>query len=103
MDIDSMIAVLEAAKNGEKIETANVCGEWTEVTFSNFPNYRIAPKKEMTLVEQLRSLKPFGYQSQTCCDAADRIEELERKWTEKNPSRLLTTDELLAELKRRVK
>ena len=37
-----------------------------------------------------------------CAAAADRIEELERKWTEKNPSRLLTTDELLAELKRRM-
>jgi len=57
MDLDSMIAVLEAAKRGEEIEVLNSAG-WhicVNPEFS-FPmdRYRIAPKKEMTLVEELR-------------------------------------------------
>ena len=109
MKIDEMIAVLEAAKRGEKIEWNNQ-GQWVlwrpeQFNFIGY-TYRIAPKKEMTLVEELRDVVDFKVSSfdcvrDTCLRAADRIEELDRPY----PPTIAqsTTDELLEELKRRVK
>ena len=62
-------------------------------------DYRIAPKKERGLVEQLRA---WGASPGNVIQrAADRIEELESF----NPMHIkqFTTDELLAEIARRVK
>ena len=99
MDIDSMIAVLEAAKNGEKIECKHKVSDYWEHAITPHwdfmtKDYRIAPK-QMTLIEELRAW-PVRELAQR---AADRIEELEKAlpvlWKD------ITTDELLAELKRR--
>jgi ABC-type transport system involved in cytochrome c biogenesis ATPase subunit len=102
MKISEMIEVLQAAERGEVIEsTTKMFENWTEVFDPVFDfhrlNYRIAPKKEMTLVERLR-----GWTGKDMHDAADRIEELE-----KNIALLdlhyVPTDDLLAEIARRVK
>ncbi len=107
MKISEMIEVLEAARRKEKTEFrykhADSNSIWVtnhacEFDFAHY-TYRIAPKKEMTLVEELRE-----YESQVCDGnlfrrAADRIEKLEAM--QKSPAHLYTTDELLAEIKRR--
>ena len=105
MTLDDMIAVLEAAKRGEKIEWMNYASKsWDTYKFAEFNfvdyEYRIAPKKEMTLVEELRTVCPEGMTRKLRERAADRIEELEKiAFTlEHRP-----TDELLAEIARRVK
>jgi hypothetical protein len=105
MNIDDMIAVLEAAKRGEKIEYRGVeSGIWklcTEQPVWNFStnDYRIAPKPQMTLVEELRWPDRTEPKIDLMRRAADRICDLERI----NYIHLThyTTDELLAELKRR--
>jgi hypothetical protein len=101
MDIDSMIEVLRAAKRGEQIEKQDACGHWSECINPKFSfpisHYRIAPKKEMTLVEELRKYYD-QHKAPVYKEAADRIEELEKSIY--NPS-VWHTDELLAELKRR--
>ena len=100
MDLDQMIEVLQAAKRGEKIEVLTH-DQWVEIeagkSFDFYYKHRIAPKPQMTLVEEARA-------ASTCGDGlfsrlADRIEELEKAFqiTVKD----FTTDELLAELKRR--
>ena len=122
MQISEMIAVLEAAQRGEAIEFAAKGGSgWLPNTddYFNFCScdYRIAPKKEMTLVEILRTVDlswtDFG---DLCTKAADRIEELESSGLlvalqeriaelEKmiqGEFRNVTTDELLAEIARRI-
>ncbi len=109
MNIDSMIAVLTAKKNGEEIECKPMgstrwlsCHEkcWNFTSM----DYRIAPKK-MTLVDELREVaKEAGTLNlpveQVVLRAADRITELEScepaVWLKDT-----TTDELLAEIKRR--
>jgi len=85
MKISEMIAVLEAAEKGAKIEWCDYDGKWYPAecpiwAFDDF-EYRIAPKKEMTLVEELRMYLPmFPTKLNDCvARAADRIEELE-KW-----------------------
>ena len=80
MDIDSMVEVLQAAKRGEKIEVITTSKEgWCEVPNPEFTfpmdRYRIAPKKEMTLVEELRNIGSF-LPSNLCNRAADEIVEL---------------------------
>jgi hypothetical protein len=110
MTLDDMIAVLEAAKRGEKIEY-KVNGMWCPCdhpVFNFYSNeYRIAPKKEMTLVEELRIHERI---LTVCGRAADKIVELrlavhnrDNRITELEQYGLqdYTTDELLAELKRR--
>ena len=105
MKIDDMIAVLEAAKRGEKIEFSNTTnGFWlpheTPVWKFDTYDYRIAPKPQMTLVEELRLAdRHRRHMEDLFRRAADRIEEL----TKINHVGLgyATTDELLAELKRR--
>jgi hypothetical protein len=103
MNLDQMIEVLQAAKRGEKIEVQepnSLC--WTVIPAPGFDfkrcNYRIAPKKEMTLVEELREVASKGVSvwGDLQMRAADRIEELEQYGLQD-----YTTDELLAELKRR--
>ena len=104
MTLDDMIAVLEAAKRGERIEAcAHGASNWFGCTGDGFNtheyDYRIAPKKEMTLVEELRAYADqVGRHGDLFISAADRIEELEKSIY--NPS-VWHTDELLAELKRR--
>jgi len=86
MNIDEMLEVLQAAKRGEEIEVRYHCEipeSWRDVgtidvwNFSSC-DYRIAPKKEMTLVEELRHKACYvGNPSEVLCRAADRITELE--------------------------
>ena len=87
MKISEMIEVLQAAERGEVVEIY-VDGKWIaiddpEFNFGDF-DYRIAPKKEMTLVEELRNSKNdqrtyMEWQHEIMCRAADRIEELEKE------------------------
>jgi hypothetical protein len=103
VEIKEMIAVLSAAERGEQIEYEVKPDLWMttvpEWDFSAF-DYRIAPKKEMTLVEELR-LYYDQHKAQVYKDAADRIHILEEML--EHPVESVSTDELLAELKRRVK
>ena len=115
MKISEMIAVLEAAKRGEVIE-CSVKGTHTWLSSNNDAwnfmqyNYRIAPKKEMSLVEELRLADKQGHRAEDLIRrAANRIEHLEAR--EKYLDSALiqakriehcTTDELLAEIKRRM-
>jgi len=77
---------------------------WVEIepeqAWWNCYDYRIAPKKELTLVDRLRELKNHVGLASICAQAADRIEELEA--TLCKTIRDYTTDELLDELKRRI-
>ena len=109
MNIDQMIEVLTAAKNGERVEVrANADSTWIEVqpgqAWWNCYNYRIAPKKEMTLVEELRRENECrnldNYTSGLIKRAADRIKILEEMM--EHPVESVSTDELLDELKRRL-
>ena len=83
MELKDVIEILQAAKRGEKIETRNSYGEWMEVMepracdFAHY-DYRIAPKKEMTLVDELRTYADqVGRHGDLFISAADRITELE--------------------------
>ena len=109
MNIDHMIEVLTAAKNGESIEFrhSELTGrEWGKVISPIFNfvtyDYRIATKKEMTLVEELRveGACMDRYQYELLTRAADRIEELENQPQLTFATR--TNGELLDELKRRL-
>jgi hypothetical protein len=104
--IDEMIEVLRAAKRGEDIQWLTPDDLWVPWRTQQFNfvayQYRIAPKPQMTLVEELRSYcnNPDRPLMMALFNrAADRIEELEKAFqiTVKD----FTTDELLAELKRR--
>ena len=109
MTIQEMIEVLQAAKRGEKIEVqtdpfSDCWQEWKGTVIHLDLNYRIAPKKAMSLVEELRhygGIDSNDLWGRLCRNAADRIEELEkvthRTW------RFVDTDELMAEIARRVK
>jgi len=98
MNIEEMIAVLEAAKRGEKIEMLSVSdlgdgwgiASTPQWNFSDF-DYRIAPK-QMTLVEELRMAT--GWDRGVAIRAADRLEELERH--------AKSWGELIHEIKRRM-
>jgi hypothetical protein len=108
MKISEMIEVLQAAERGENIEMRHHCdttGRWYPIDGGwhfQSRDYRIAPKKEMTLVERIRN----GLKAHCLLDmddvkaAADRIEELER--VNAKPIDHYTTDELLTEIKRRM-
>jgi len=104
MEIKEMILVLQAAERGEEIEYRlygantwkDMGGTWD---FSNF-DYRIAPKKELSLVERLR-LYPHINFGDLRAEAADRIESLEIA-NESLSLERRATDELLVEIKRRV-
>ena len=120
MNLDDMIAVLEAAKRGEKIEVLKErfdpreAPDHTDVwkpivgpVLFNMPmdRYRIAPKKEMTLAEEARRIVACV----NICEGLD-TELLEAGisamkstvWTRMATGRLRKQrDELLAELKRR--
>jgi hypothetical protein len=108
MKIPEMIAVLEAAERGEQIEYRSYGSSFSDPwgkclgspkwDFSHL-EYRIAPKKEVTLVEELRKIYELGGKG-ICTRAADRIEELEKCIL--FPVQV-STDKLLAELKKRVK
>ena len=108
MTLDEMIEVLTAYKNGEKIECGyNDTNHWTPCNEPpwNFSitDYRIAPKKEMTLVERLRYQASIsgGDWGATMNRAANRIKILEEMM--EHPVESVSTDELLEELKRRMK
>jgi hypothetical protein len=85
MKIAEMIAVLEAAERGERIEcrVKEGTGVWRPREHEGIDThtfvYRIAPKKE-SLVEELRNLKSTKVSDwlDITNRAADRIEELER-------------------------
>jgi hypothetical protein len=106
MNIDDMIAVLEAAKRGEPIEQhlkgsviwESKAGDWWN--FAGF-DYRIAPKKEMTLVEEIRLADINGRRAEDLFRrCANRIKELEGRPFPPTIDQI-DTDKLLAELKRR--
>jgi hypothetical protein len=146
MNISKMIMVLKAYERGENIEMRHHCDtteRWYPINGGwhfESRDYRIAPKKELSLVERIRNglkahclldmadvkaaadrieeleryeaeptlveelrlcAKSGGVSEETLIKAADRIEELE-KALEYDCSKELTTDELLAEIKRRV-
>ena len=108
MNIDDMIEVLQAAKRGEKIEYRYIHADknslWMDNTsagafdFAHY-DYRIAPKKEMTLVEEARRWATSDPNS-LLSRLADRIEQLEE--AQNAPLSLFTTDELIDEIKRRI-
>ncbi len=111
MTLDEMIAVLEAAKRGEKIEFREVGtnNRWESNTnpfwgFNEF-EYRVAPK--MTLVEELQLADTSGRLAGCLLRrAANKIEELERRLTlniaaEALTIQFFTNNDLLAEAKRR--
>ena len=113
MNIDEMLEVLQAAKRGEEIEVRYHCEipeSWRDVgtidvwNFSSC-DYRIAPKKEMTLVEELRNLAKFGVpdglMGGLLTRAADYIERLEKP--QADPLCSASIDQLLAEIARRCK
>ena len=91
----------QAAKQGEKIQWRSGA-TWRDFDGKPLWNfcaneYRIAPKKERTLIERLRD--KAGVAMSDIQQAADRIEELEsRPYSGIEHS---TTDELLDEIKRR--
>ncbi len=77
MEIKDMIAVLQAAERGEKIEYRNDDRNWEIAThpswsFKDF-DYRTAQKKELSLVEELRAVDPDSWYATTCKHAADRL------------------------------
>ncbi len=113
MTLDEMIAVLEAAKRGEKIEFKHRFypndgwrpkehEAWNTDTF----DYRVAPK--ITLVEELRhNARISGNPSSILFDAASKIEELERQLSLRRDQEAVaiqcfTDDKLLEEVKRRL-
>ena len=105
MKISDMVEVLQAAERGEVIEYGGGNNSWLPNTALNFDfkryDYRIAPKKrELSLVEELRTLNPQFYSEwkDIAARAADRIEDLERS----EPIIAFTTNELLVELGRRM-
>jgi hypothetical protein len=78
-----MIAVLEAFERGEKVDLEVTWGTWVtqedpQWNFRDF-NYRIAPKKEMTLVEKLRAIHSSSDVVEIIYAAADRITEIEKE------------------------
>ena len=117
MTIDEMLEVLQAAKRGEKIEVLKERFDPCEVpdhtdvwkpivgpVLFNMPmdRYRIAPKKETTLVEELRHKACYvGNPSDVLCRAADRIELLELAAESMHLSRR-TQEELINEVRRRM-
>ena len=106
MKTSDMIAVLQAYERGEKIECKGKMEDWREcpepLWSFDTNDYRIAPKK-LSLVERIRE----GLKAHHLLDiddvkaAADRIENLESNI--KEHLGVFTTDELLAEIKRRMK
>lgn len=115
MTLEDMITVLQAAQRGEQLyyrrhdDKTWVKMAHCEFNFSNF-DYRIAPKKELSLVEELRNaanLRPGAiWNVDMLSRAADRIDELEKNMAYAKPQALkkaFTTDELLDEIKRRTK
>jgi hypothetical protein len=101
--------IVNAVKRGEAIEynaadaysVRQVWKSWEGTWWNKDTLFRIAQKKEMTLVEKLRTVMPDGMTFELRNQAADRIEELEAEdeWSWSG----VTTDELLDELKRRVR
>ena len=102
MNIDDMITVLEAAKRGERIEYNDPYSGWRGTADPTFDfgsyDYRIAPKPQMTLVEELRNVAHSTTSLHS--RAADRIIELEGRPFPPTIDQI-DTDKLLAELKRR--
>jgi hypothetical protein len=98
--------LFDALERGDVVEVSINCevpqwGRWNGNSWYSHCEYRIAPKKELSLVEELRlCAKSGGVSEETLIKAADRICELER--VNAKPIDYYTTDELLAELKRRV-
>ena len=119
-NIDQMIEVLEAAKRGEAIEMRKIGSAiWIDVEDPNWNwsdwTYQVKAPKKMNLVEELRGNGTndlFGLLKR----AADRIEELEEQnaalnkkvtesvhqWIAAKPLYCYDTDELLAEIARRI-
>jgi hypothetical protein len=108
MTLEQMIEVLQAAQRGEPIQHRRkdrdkwgvpvYLSDGYRYDFKTF-DYRIAPKKELSLVEELRMATAWS--RDLAIRAADRIEELEAM-LQHNCLNELTTDELLAEIKRRM-
>jgi hypothetical protein len=103
MKIEEMIEVLEASKRGEAIEMrtvgSQVWGAFSPPVWDFWHNdFRIAPKKA-TLVEELRANKHLN--TQLTSRAADQIELLQNKYDGYSIADH-TTDELLAEIARRI-
>ncbi len=92
----------DTIKRGDKVEVRFVASGWQPWdgrTWHVEWEFRIAPKKEMTLVEELRYYADKDIiPKEITARAADRIEELEKVLN--TP---LTTNELLDEIKRRMK
>ena len=104
MTLDEQIAVMQAFRDGAEIQcrfhgTSNAWEPWQHhsLNFAGY-DYRIAPKKEMTLVERLRSNSSTA--EELCQRAADQIELLEEALN--HAVEAATTDELLAEIARRI-
>ena len=115
MKIEDMIAVLEAAKRGEKIECKGKMADWRgcpDPLWSFDTNeYRIAPKNIVSELRAVNDLWKWKDLRELCKRAADRIEELEKindalSWRSipKDVAfKQMLTTELLAEIARRVK
>lgn len=88
----------DAIERGEKIEVWTHNDEWVEWDGQHWRDnwkFRIAPKKEMTLVKELRSSA-----ADVAKRAADRIEELEELYASSISA--FATDELINEIRTRL-
>ena len=103
--------LFEALERGDVVEVSINCevpqwGRWNGNSWYSHCVYRIAPKKERSLVEELREADEKGrYAGDLLRRAADHMEELEGKTQAvpvKIPLELCATYELLAEIKRRM-
>jgi hypothetical protein len=114
MNLKEMIEILQAAERGEKIEVqtdmqSGVWQPWKGTVLHFDLNYRIAPKKEMTLVEELKAgvkdtgelISSAAHVNALMSSAAYRIQDLEHNLMKPAHIDKFTTDELLAEIKRR--
>ena len=114
MNIKEMIEVLQAAERGETIEFKDLHRGWIATKNPAFDfgsyKYRVTPKPQMTLVEELRRHKDVWDLNQRAADEIielrlavhnrdNRLEELEKY--ERLRITKFTTSELLDELKRR--
>jgi hypothetical protein len=96
---------LAPTRMGEPVIWKKELGEWKTSTTHEFMRGS-HEHREMTLVEELRHKACYvGNPSDVLLRAANRIEELEsdddyKKWM---LTQVVTTDELLAEIKRRLK
>jgi hypothetical protein len=97
--------LFDARDRGDRVEVLSDVGAWFKwdgCIWDISREYRIAPKKEKSLVEELRNMESTKVSEwlDLTARAADRITDLEALYASSISA--FTTDELLAEIKRRM-